>query len=214
MRYPDLARTEGIDAADLTELARRIGDRTAPGLDFQRINDRVYSVADQFELLTLAVGEVAAGRDVRFPLKVSGLLGPDAAPPPPPATAQGNLDWLTFRDALAGVEEFVQAERSVPPRVFVGAEPVAPADFLVALASAWSFYAQHSQPPVAQGVALGRTATLLPFRYVANDTTGLFGGWVIHKAGFRAPKLVELARLQAWSLKPATRQAVIQPTPP
>jgi len=32
----------------------------------------------------------------------------------------------------------------------------------------------------------------------------LFGGWVIHKAGFQAPKLMELARLQAWTLKPAT----------
>jgi hypothetical protein len=41
-------------------------------------------------------------------------------------------------------------------------------------------------------------------RHVAKDTPGLFGDWVIHKAGFRAPKLVELTRLQAWTLKPAT----------
>ena len=31
----------------------------------------------------------------------------------------------------------------------------------------------------------------------------LFGGWVIHKEGFRAPKIQDVARLQAWSLKPA-----------
>jgi hypothetical protein len=43
-------------------------------------------------------------------------------------------------------------------------------------------------------------------RYVATDTPELFGGWVIHKAGFRAPKVMEMARLQAWTLKPAIRK--------
>ena len=32
---------------------------------------------------------------------------------------------------------------------------------------------------------------------------GLPTEWVIHKENFRAPKLLELARLQAWTLKPA-----------
>jgi hypothetical protein len=40
-------------------------------------------------------------------------------------------------------------------------------------------------------------------RYVANDTPHLFGGWIIHKEAFRAPKILEIARLQTWTLKPA-----------
>ena len=40
-------------------------------------------------------------------------------------------------------------------------------------------------------------------RYVAQDSPELFGGWVIHREGFRAPKIMEVARLQAWTLKPA-----------
>jgi len=38
---------------------------------------------------------------------------------------------------------------------------------------------------------------------VAEDTPGLFGGWIVHEEGFRAPKIVALAKLQAWTLKPA-----------
>ncbi|HEY9434561.1 MAG TPA: hypothetical protein VI260_24125, partial [Blastocatellia bacterium] len=39
-------------------------------------------------------------------------------------------------------------------------------------------------------------------RYVAEDSPRLWG-WVIFPEGFHAPKIIELARLQAWTLKPA-----------
>ena len=47
---------------------------------------------------------------------------------------------------------------------------------------------------------------ILPEQHIAKDTPQLFGDWIIHKEGFRAPKLLELARLQAWTLKPALRK--------
>lgn len=103
------------------------------------------------------------------------------------------------RDGLG----FIKTGRRIPARVFIGADPIAPADFLVALAAAWNFYREHGKLPVEPGVPLGRSVRLLPERHVAKNTPGLFGGWVIHKSGFRAPKLMELARLQAWTLKPA-----------
>ena len=201
--YPDLVRTEGASEGDLDEFARRICANSAAGVDYQRLGPRVYSVADQFELLTLAVNELIAGRTVRFPLKVSGLFGPDA---PPPAAGGTNLNWLAFRDTARDGLGFIQTERRIPARIFIGADPVAPADFLVALATAWSFHREHNKLPVEQGVLLGRNVRVLPERHVAKDTPDLFGGWVIHQAGFRAPKLMELARLQAWTLKPAARK--------
>jgi len=199
--YPDLVRSEGAPEADLDELAQRINQRSAGGLDYQRIGPRVYSVADQFELLTLALNEVLAGRAVTFPLKAGGLFGPDG---PPPTSSLTNLCGLEFRAATRAVQEFIRVERQVPARVFVGAEAVPPADFLAAMAAAWSFHRQSGQPLVGQPVSLGHDLRVLPERYVAKDTPELFGNWVIHRAGFRAPKLMELARLQAWTLKPAT----------
>lgn len=202
LRYPDLVRTEGATEADLDELARRIGNPNAGGVDYQRLGSRVYSVADQFGLLTLALNEVTGGRAVAFPLKAGGLFGPDA--PPPPASPLTSVDWFAFRDAARAVHEFIKVERRVPARVFVGAEAVAPADFLAAMAAAWRLHRQPGKPLAGQTVPLGHDVRVVPERHVAKSTPDLFGGWVIHKAGFQAPKLMELARLQAWTLKPAT----------
>jgi hypothetical protein len=115
-----------------------------------------------------------------------------------------NLSAFAFRDALRGVFSFIQREHRVPARVFVGADAVAPADFLVAMAAAWNSPRGLGEPLAGQTVALGQAVRILPERHVAKDTPGLFGAWIIHKVDFRAPKVVELARLQAWTLKPAT----------
>jgi hypothetical protein len=202
MLYPDHVRTEGAAEADLDEIARRINDRNASGLDYQRLGSMVYSVVDQFELLTVALNEVMTRRTVSFPLKAVGLFGPDT--PPPSVSSITNLDGFAFRDTMRAVYEFIRIERRVPARVFVGAEPLPPADFLVAMASAWTIHRQTGQPLLERTLRLGRDTRVLPERHLAKDTPGLFGEWVIHKAGFRAPKVMELARLQAWTLKPAT----------
>jgi hypothetical protein len=39
-------------------------------------------------------------------------------------------------------------------------------------------------------------------KYISTDDSGSFS-WPIHPEGFRAPELLELGRLQAWTLKPA-----------
>jgi hypothetical protein len=199
--YPDLVHSEGATEADLDELARRIGNGSADGLDYQRLGPRVYSVADQFELLTLALNEAVAGQAVAFPLKAVGLFGPDA---PAPASLLTNINVSAFRTTLGDVQEFIQTQRRVPARIFVGAEVVPPADFLLAMAEAWRIRRLPGGSFAGQTVSLGREVRVLAERHVAKDTPGLFGNWVIHKAGFRAPKVVELARLQAWTLKPAT----------
>jgi len=52
-------------------------------------------------------------------------------------------------------------------------------------------------------VRLGAGLDLVPARHIGVDTSELFGGWIIHAEGFRAPKVLQMARLQAWTLKPA-----------
>ncbi len=199
--YPDTVRTRGATSEDLDNIARRIIETAPSGVNYQNVGSMSCSVADAFELLTVAVTEVIEGREVVSPLKARGLFGPDAVPPV--ASGLTTLKWPAFRDAARGVRKFIVTEGRVPARVFVGPDPIAPTDFLVALAGAWSFHRQHGQFPAKQGVALGRSVRLLPEQHVAADTPGLFGGWIIHRADFRAPKLMEQARLQAWTLKPA-----------
>jgi hypothetical protein len=178
--------------------------RDAGGVDFQSIGGRTFSLCDQFELLTLAVGEQTDGGRPRFPLVAHGLLGPDN--PPPVSPNEQRLAWPAIRDAVLDARQFIQTQRRVPARVFVGPDAFAPADFLVALAAAYDSHIRSGSFSDADEIPLGANVAVLPARHIAEDTPKLFGDWVIHKAGFRAPKILEVARLQAWSLKPAVRK--------
>ena len=93
----------------------------------------------------------------------------------------------------------------MPSQVFAGEGSLSPAEFLTALADTYNFCRRNGRLPTQEGVAVSIKAELASARYIAPDTPELFGGWIIHKEGFRAPKILELARLQAWTLKPAIR---------
>ncbi len=201
--YPDLLRTKGAPQTDLGQIAASLASCATNGLDFVTLGDRSYSLADQFELLARSVARLIADQKVQFPMIASGLLGPDNAAPV--EDERTHLDWPAFRMATMDVANFVQTQGRIPARVFIGPARIPPAVFLVGLGEVYSFYSQHGTLPVENGVDLPRTVELFPERHVAEDTPGLFGGWVIHKEGFRAPKLMGLARLQAWTLKPAIR---------
>ncbi len=202
-RYPDEVRTRGVPERDLDELAAQMA---AGDLDYRKLGPRVYSVADQFEVLTLALLDILEGRPVRFPLTASGLLGPDSAVPK--SAFLPALAGPAFREALRDAGKFVRSERRVPARVFVGADMLAPADFLVAMGTAWNEFRRTGTPLDQQTVPLRHDVQILAERHVAKDTPNLYGAWIPHRAGFRAPKIVELARLQAWTIKPATRAAL------
>jgi hypothetical protein len=53
-------------------------------------------------------------------------------------------------------------------------------------------------------VAIGSGVRLATERFVSEDSPAVFD-WVIHPPGFHAPRIVEQAKLQAWTLKPAER---------
>ena len=201
--YPDPAATAGASEADLLQLAARLTDSAAGGLDFQLIQRTSYSVSDQFELLTGAVADQIEGRKTRYPVRATRLIGPDN---PPPTNSLPKISWPAFRDATLDVRQFIQREHRIPARIHVGAEAVPPADFLIGLAAAFRQFQTTGKFPAE--VILEKNVELLPARQVAKDTPGLFGGWIIHPENFRAPRVVEQARLQAWTLKPAMAASV------
>ena len=198
--YPDAAAVTGATESDLRTLAARLV-AAKEGVNFQLTGGSAFSAADQFELLTRAVGDLLEGKQPTFPMRLEGLLGPDSGPP----TNRTSLEvrWPAFRDTTRDVLDFIKTQRRVPARVFVGTETLAPADFLAALGGVYDTSVRLGKLPVQEGVVVARDHELLAARRVAQDTPGLFGGWVVHKAGFRAPRLMEVARLQAWTLKPA-----------
>ncbi len=88
---------------------------------------------------------------------------------------------------------------AMPSEIWFGANSLSPQDYLATIAGAVEHHLTTGQwldpVPVRKGV-LGFE------KYVAEDSTKLWG-WVIFPEGFHAPKIMELARLQAWTLKPA-----------
>jgi hypothetical protein len=201
--YRDRLREQGADRAVVDDIAARVAREVT--LDVLRDGaGRAVSPADQFALL---IGFLADAIDTgALPARVAvpHLVGPAELPP---GSGAADLPWPAFRDAAVEAAREMRARSHVPARVFVGATPVAPADFVRAAASVISaLLASGAAAPVFPArVAIPAGTRVATERFVADDSPELFGGWVIHPTGFRAPRLVEHAKLQAWTLKPAER---------
>ena len=79
---------------------------------------------------------------------------------------------------------------------------MSPADYLATLARTFEDLIVSGKIPTDVSRSEGHyTAD----RYVAEDSPDLWS-WVIFPEGFHAARIMELARLQAWTLKPAVLQ--------
>ncbi len=87
---------------------------------------------------------------------------------------------------------FVRANHRLPAEIFIGSETLSLADFAATAAA-------HTLDAGPIHVQRGK---LECEKYVSSDPVRSFN-WVIHPDGFSAPQLLELARLQSWTLKPA-----------
>ncbi|HEY6988210.1 MAG TPA: hypothetical protein VH369_07500 [Bryobacteraceae bacterium] len=97
-----------------------------------------------------------------------------------------------FEVTVQDVRNFIQVNHRLPGEVFAGSERLSLADFAATLAA-------HVLSPGPVRVAKGK----LEFeQYFANDAAAAFK-WPIHPRGFAPAELLELGRLQGWTLKPA-----------
>jgi hypothetical protein len=155
------------------------------------------SPAEIFALLHDYVLACASGRQTSFVLPEKALDGPSEATLPldGPIVTDRNQFYRTVRD----VKDFMQAQGRVPSTTWLGSVGVPPEAYLRALAQVAVDLANGK--PIAETIEIKPTA-LDAAKYVADDGPGLWR-WVIFPPGFRAPRLMELAKRQAWTLKPA-----------
>jgi len=132
-------------------------------------------------------------------LRSRNILGPGSAPHAN-ENAPGGIPRPAFDAAVKDVNQFVEVNRRVPSEVFIGSKSVSPAAFLVAMADV-----VRRGTDAVEAVSLPSQVSVRTERHVASDDGRLFSGWVIHPPGFRAPHIMEIAKLQAWTLKPALR---------
>jgi hypothetical protein len=121
--------------------------------------------------------------------------------PSPQLTEPVEVPWSQFERSVYDLRKFIQCNHQIPNAVWLGSKPVPPEAFLVAMAKIASKSGNGGAPPEKVTVAPARLATE---KYVALDSPEIWS-WPIFPTGFHSEYLMELARLQAWTLKPAKR---------
>jgi hypothetical protein len=109
------------------------------------------------------------------------------------------IGWSQFSRTSIDVSEFLARRRSIPNAVWFGSKAVTPEAYLLALANAAQALVSGGRPPDSVIVL---PAELAAARWVAKDSPSIWE-WPIFPAGFHSAHLMELARLQAWTIKPA-----------
>ena len=105
------------------------------------------------------------------------------------------LPSAALLEGAADALQFIEVHERLPDCVWLGSEHLSPADFLVTAGELLRAAAGGSIP---ESIPL-RAGTVELERHIGDHPWG----WVVFPAGFEAPGILELARLQTWTLKPA-----------
>lgn len=187
--YLDRVYSNPLTTDDVRAIATAFGKR----LSFVNLGPRIVSAGEG--LLALAHFAVQGNAD---PIALEFAFGP--ASTPQRFISQGSFRWDALRQAARELLDTTRQTQQLPTVVWVAGQPLRPEDFAVTLAAAVATEPRPAEVPLRQ-------AELEAKRFVADDSSDLWG-WVIFPKGFLAPRMMELAKLQAWTLKPALlRQA-------
>lgn len=110
------------------------------------------------------------------------------------------LPWHHFEASLIDVSDYLAVHRHIPAGIRVGSMLISAADYLSTLASVFSAIAAGNIPatvPVMRAQLL--TENLLDEEQVCD-----IWRWLTPDQSFTTPGLLELAKLQCWTYKPAT----------
>ena len=190
---PDHAQGRQFSAAELREIAEQV----TSDVSFQVRGGYDLSASEEFALLNEYVVRTVR-KQPAAPVLLSGTpYGPDLAAPE--LADDMNVSWSQFSRTVQDVAGFLEKNGQIPNVVWMGSKPVPPESYLVTLArTTRALLETHTLPNY---VTLP-PARLAAARYVADDSPKLWD-WVIFPEGFGAPQLMALAKLQAWTLKPA-----------
>ena len=194
--YADHALGRDFGPTELLAVARAV----QKDFDFLTFDGYALSGADTFSLLTDAAAALVETKALPAAIRLATIDGPTRTFTP--STGQlrsSSFSWSAFANAVRDTAEYCRVHRRLPDEVWIGAENIPPVDYLATLGDAVEqFLTAGKLPATVDRKSVRFTAD----RHVAEDSPKLWG-WIIFPEGFHAPRLMELARLQAWTLKPA-----------
>ncbi len=192
--YRDSAAGRIFSRDEVRAVAAGIGDEVS----FQTHNGYTLSPDDVFWLLnTYDVTKKDASALVLAP----PLLGPTGRVPA--LTNATRVDRSQFLRTRTDVTRYMLKHDRIPSAVWLGSTPVPPEAYLRTLAQV--VLAEIDGKDIPETLEIKPTK-LAVAKYVSDDDPKLWG-WVIFPPGFRAPALMDLARRQSWTIKPALLDA-------
>ena len=206
--FPDKARQHVFATQEIGEIARQVDHPVS----FQVRAGYALSASEIFVILNKFVSGIIRRKGSEPVLLGDTPYGPaleaasqstaSAVGSPRAAAEPLEISWDQFSRTVLDVSDFLAKNPMIPSTVWFGSTGVSPESYLVALAQVAQTLITKAEPPSSVSVA---PATLEAARYVAEDSPQLWD-WLIFPQGFHSSHLMDLARLQAWTLKPALLQ--------
>jgi hypothetical protein len=178
----------------------QVASEVKRGITYQVQGDYSLSASEIFSLLNGLVAGLVNHGSIEEVTLVETPYGPASqAYGLSLATATMEVGWSQFSRTSLDVSRFVSARGAIPNAVWFGSTSVTPEAYLLALANAVQAIISSGRPPDSVTIL---PAELAAAQYVAKDSPAIWE-WPIFPAGFHSAHLMELARLQAWTIKPA-----------
>jgi hypothetical protein len=191
--YNDRARGRKFTLLEIKAIAAKVSEQVS----FQKHEDFTLAAGEVFVLLNQYLAAWQLNHQIGSIELGTPPLGPGNQPPPltDEITIGQSQFWRTIKD----VGDYLELHKQIPSTVWLGSVAVPPEAYLRTLAQLAINLIDAKPLPETIGV---KPANLAVAAYVAEDSPKLWG-WVIFPRGFKAPAMMELAKRQAWTLKPA-----------
>jgi len=190
--YKDKARNRKVTKEDLKAIAGAVKE----DVNFQKHDGYTLSPSEVFFLLNRCLME-QEGKKAEIIVLENSPYGPSSTSPT--FTEAVTADWSQLTRTAADVDDFLAKHERIPGTVWLGSVAVPPEAYLRGIAQVVAGLLDGKDPPKTVEFQPAKLATV---KNVADDDPKLWG-WVIFPPGFHAPALMELAKRQAWTLKPA-----------
>jgi hypothetical protein len=195
--YPDRAYERPFRQGEILDVARAL----AKEISYVRLGDRSVSAAEAAFLLAKALTTFGERGALPEEIKLEFSFGPSGAAEN--FVKDLKLPWARWIEACVDLLGAREKPGRIPSVAWAGGKPVDPLDLAATLAEMVTEVGRIGKAPAEVRLSRGNWTVR---RHIADDSPGLWG-WVIFPEGFRAPRMMELAKLQSWTLKPAVLAA-------
>jgi hypothetical protein len=190
------ASREGVNLDELGKISKHF----SKSMDYFEEGKLVLSPAEGFGLITDALKDYGRSSALPDSREIRGYLGPSSLHTSKGQKAVASKDLIT---AASVVCSQLDKEGQMPSHITVGATAdLNPQDFLMTASRLLSLIVARKTLPTRLSVSKGRPPHA---KYISSVSFAKACKWKVLPPRFRAPKILEQIRLQAWTLKPAKR---------